>query len=82
MFCLSPISKVQKMPINLAGLFHPQIRAAIEAAIPSDWTARFVEENSLRANNGNGRRIGHDPAQLGVDARFSEEGNIVVWSRR
>jgi hypothetical protein len=25
--------------------FHPQIAAAIEAAIPSDWTARFVDEN-------------------------------------
>jgi phosphoglycerate dehydrogenase-like enzyme len=39
------------MPVNLTVLdkFHPQIRAAIEAAIPSDWTARFVEENSLAA---------------------------------
>jgi len=39
------------MPVSLAVLdkFHPQIKAAIEAAIPSDWTARFVEENSLAA---------------------------------
>jgi phosphoglycerate dehydrogenase-like enzyme len=39
------------MPVNLAvlDLFHPQIRAAIETAIPSDWTARYVEENSLAA---------------------------------
>jgi phosphoglycerate dehydrogenase-like enzyme len=36
------------MPITVAVLdtFHPQIKAAIERAIPSDWTARFVEENS------------------------------------
>jgi D-3-phosphoglycerate dehydrogenase len=39
------------MPINLAvlDLFHPQIRTAIEAAIPADWTARFIEENSQAA---------------------------------
>ena len=39
------------MPVNLAVLdrFHPQINTAIEAAIPSDWTVRFVEENSLSA---------------------------------
>lgn len=37
------------MSVNLAVLdvFHPQIKAAIAAAIPSDWTVRFVEENSL-----------------------------------
>lgn len=37
------------MSVNLAVLdvFHPQIKAAIVAAIPSDWTVRFVEENSL-----------------------------------
>jgi phosphoglycerate dehydrogenase-like enzyme len=36
------------MPVNLAvlDLFLPQIKAAIEAAIPLDWTARFIEENS------------------------------------
>ena len=37
------------MPVNLAVLdvFHPQIREAITAAVPPDWTVRFVEENSL-----------------------------------
>jgi phosphoglycerate dehydrogenase-like enzyme len=39
------------MPVKLAvlDLFHPQIKTAIKAAIPSDWTAQFVEENSLAA---------------------------------
>lgn len=39
------------MPVNLAVLdmFHPQIKAAIEAAVPPDWTVRFVEESSPRA---------------------------------
>jgi len=39
------------MPINLAvlDLFHPQIKAAIASAIPADWTAHFLEENSLTA---------------------------------
>jgi phosphoglycerate dehydrogenase-like enzyme len=41
----------RRMPTALAVLdtFHPQIKSAIEAAIPSDWTVRFVEENSLAA---------------------------------
>ena len=45
------MSSVQTMPVKLAVLdmFHPQIKAAITAAVPSDWTARFVEENSLAA---------------------------------
>ena len=40
---------VHKMPVNLAVLdvFHPQIKAAIAAAIPPDWTAHFLEESSL-----------------------------------
>jgi hypothetical protein len=50
---LLPISFAlrSEMPVNLAVLdkFHPQIRATIEAAIPSDWTARFIEDNSLAA---------------------------------
>ncbi len=29
--------------------FHPQIKAAIEAAVPSNWTVRFAAENSLAA---------------------------------
>lgn len=39
------------MPTNVAVLdtFHPQIKAAIEAVVPPDWTVRFVEENSLAA---------------------------------
>jgi D-3-phosphoglycerate dehydrogenase len=39
------------MPINLAvlDLFHPQIKAAIKTAVPSDWMVHFVEENSLAA---------------------------------
>jgi phosphoglycerate dehydrogenase-like enzyme len=47
----SSSSAVQTMPVNLAVLdvFHPQIKAAIAAAIPSDWTACFLEENSLDA---------------------------------
>jgi D-3-phosphoglycerate dehydrogenase len=45
------LSTVYKMPISLAVLdtFHPQIKTAIAAAIPSDWTVRFIEENSLAA---------------------------------
>jgi phosphoglycerate dehydrogenase-like enzyme len=41
----------RKMTVKVAvlDLFHPQIKTAIEAALPSDWTARFVEENSLAA---------------------------------
>ncbi len=39
------------MPVNLAVLdvFHPQIKAAMAAAVPSDWTVHFLEENSLAA---------------------------------
>jgi len=50
-FSISSSLSVWKMPVNLAvlDLFHPQIKAAIEAAIPSDWTARFIEENSQAA---------------------------------
>jgi phosphoglycerate dehydrogenase-like enzyme len=29
--------------------FHPQIKAAIEAAVPTNWTVRFVQENSFEA---------------------------------
>ena len=29
--------------------FHPQIKAAVEAAVPADWTLRFVDENSFAA---------------------------------
>jgi len=29
--------------------FHPQIKAAVEAAIPAGWTLRFVDENSFAA---------------------------------
>jgi D-3-phosphoglycerate dehydrogenase len=29
--------------------FHPQIEAAIAAAVPADWTVRFVDENSFAA---------------------------------
>jgi len=29
--------------------FHPQIKAAVEAAVPADWTLRFVADNSLSA---------------------------------
>jgi phosphoglycerate dehydrogenase-like enzyme len=40
-----------KMPLTVAVLdaFHPQIRAAIEAAAPVDWRLRFVDENSFAA---------------------------------
>src|SRR5271169_5771071 len=39
------------MPVAVAvlDLFHPQIKTAIETALPSDWKVRFVEENSLAA---------------------------------
>jgi len=39
------------MPVSVAVLdtFHPQIKAAIEAAAPSDWRVGFVAENSLAA---------------------------------
>jgi D-3-phosphoglycerate dehydrogenase / 2-oxoglutarate reductase len=41
----------RKMPITVAVLdvFQPQIKAAIEAAVPSDWTTRFIGENSFAA---------------------------------
>jgi len=29
--------------------FHPQIKASVEAAVPADWTLRFVDENSFAA---------------------------------
>jgi phosphoglycerate dehydrogenase-like enzyme len=29
--------------------FHPHIKAAIAAAVPGNWTVRFIEENSLAA---------------------------------
>jgi phosphoglycerate dehydrogenase-like enzyme len=29
--------------------FHPQIKAAVEVAVPADWTLRFVDENSFAA---------------------------------
>ena len=39
------------MPVTVAVLdtFHPQIKTAIGAAVPADWTVRFVEENSFPA---------------------------------
>jgi phosphoglycerate dehydrogenase-like enzyme len=39
------------MPVTVAVLdtFHPQIKTAIEAAVPPDWTVHFVDENSLPA---------------------------------
>ena len=39
------------MPLTVAVLdtFHPQIKAAIEAAVPPDWMVRFVDENSFAA---------------------------------
>ena len=39
------------MPVTVAVLdtFHPQIKAAIEAAVPPDWRVRFVDENSFAA---------------------------------
>jgi phosphoglycerate dehydrogenase-like enzyme len=41
----------REMPVTVAvlDLFHPQIKTAIETALPADWTVRFVEENSLAA---------------------------------
>jgi D-3-phosphoglycerate dehydrogenase len=41
----------RKMPVTVAVLdtFHPQIKAAIEAAVPPDWRVRFVDENSFAA---------------------------------
>jgi D-3-phosphoglycerate dehydrogenase len=41
-----------KMPgvtVAVLDTFHPQIKAAVEAAIPADWTLRFVDENSFTA---------------------------------
>jgi len=39
------------MPLTVAVLdaFHPQMKAAIEAAAPPDWRLRFVDENSFAA---------------------------------
>jgi D-3-phosphoglycerate dehydrogenase len=39
------------MSITVAVLdaFHPQIKSAIEAAVPPDWAVRFVDENSFAA---------------------------------
>jgi phosphoglycerate dehydrogenase-like enzyme len=41
------------MSVTLAVLdhFHPQIKAAIATAVPSDWTLQFVEENSFAARS-------------------------------
>jgi phosphoglycerate dehydrogenase-like enzyme len=40
-----------KMPVRVAVLdvFHPQISAAIEAAVPADWKVGFVTENYVAA---------------------------------
>src|ERR1700736_417736 len=41
-----------KMPgvtVAVLDTFHPQIKAAVEAAVPADWTLRFVDENSFAA---------------------------------
>jgi phosphoglycerate dehydrogenase-like enzyme len=41
-----------KMPgvtVAVLDTFHPQIKAAVAAAVPADWTLRFVDENSFAA---------------------------------
>jgi phosphoglycerate dehydrogenase-like enzyme len=42
-------SKMPGVTVAVLDTFHPQIKAAIEAAVPSDWTLRFVDENSFAA---------------------------------
>jgi phosphoglycerate dehydrogenase-like enzyme len=41
-----------KMPgvtVAVLDTFHPQIKTAVEAAVPADWSLRFVDENSFAA---------------------------------
>jgi phosphoglycerate dehydrogenase-like enzyme len=42
-------SKMPGVTVAVLDTFHPQIKAAIEAAVPTDWTLRFVDENSFVA---------------------------------
>ena len=38
-----------KITLAVLDKFHPQIKKVIGAAVPADWTVRFIEENSLAA---------------------------------
>lgn len=38
-----------EITIAVLDTFHPQIKAAIEVAVPTNWTVRFTAENSLAA---------------------------------
>jgi phosphoglycerate dehydrogenase-like enzyme len=38
-----------KIALAVLDKFHPHIKAAIASALPTDWTARYIEENSLAA---------------------------------
>ena len=35
--------------VAVLDMFHPHIKTAVEAAIPADWSLRFVDENSFAA---------------------------------
>src|SRR3974377_1426477 len=38
-----------KITLAVLDKFHPQIKKVIAAAVPADWTVRFIEEKSLAA---------------------------------
>jgi phosphoglycerate dehydrogenase-like enzyme len=41
--------KMPDVTVAVLDTFHPHIKAAVEAAIPADWSLRFVDENSFAA---------------------------------
>ncbi len=41
-----------EITVAVLDTFHPQIKAAIEAAVPANWAVRFTPENSLAARAG------------------------------
>jgi phosphoglycerate dehydrogenase-like enzyme len=38
-----------KITVAVLDKFHPHIKTAVASALPPDWTARYIEENSLAA---------------------------------
>ncbi len=38
-----------EITVAILDKFHPHIKTAIEAAIPADWTALFIDESTLAA---------------------------------
>jgi phosphoglycerate dehydrogenase-like enzyme len=41
--------KTPGVTVAVLETFHPQIKAAVQAAVPADWTLRFVDENCFAA---------------------------------